>query len=343
VPSGLPSAAVQSVGGSCGSCAPAIYEEFSSAGGFDLNGRSMTFSQSGGTYTVQELSATFVPPVGLSLGLSDDSEATVALPFSLPYPGGTTTQLRVCSNGFISPAAGNGTSFTPSAAALLAGLPRWAAAWHDFLPNATNNVQVDSSPAMVAVTWNNVGNYGGSGGGSTFQYQFLPNGTVRVIWQSMSPGGNGYVVGWSPGAVQQDPGSRDLSATLSLPFTMCPGAFSGITLGTSARPILGTTMQWQTTGIPPGSAFGALMLSTTQAVPPVDLTAAGMPGCFAHVVAPVAQLFTSPGSSVQIAQIIPNNASLIGFVVIGQAITYSPPLTPLGFVLSNGIVATLGL
>jgi len=34
---------------------------------------------------------------------------------------------------------------------------------------------------------------------------------------------------------------------------------------------------------------------------------------------------------------------LIGFVLVGQAITYSPPLTPLGFVLSNGMLLTLGL
>ncbi|HEX5053130.1 MAG TPA: hypothetical protein VFZ65_15250 [Planctomycetota bacterium] len=341
VPSGIPAATVQTVGTSCGECASTIYEEFG-AGGFDLGGRSMTLTLSGGTYTAQETPAAFVPPTGPSLGLTDDSQATVVLPFSLPYPGGSTNQLVVCSNGFISPVNGNGTAFTPSASAFLAGLPRWAAAWHDFLPNASGNVLVDSSPSQVLVTWSNVPHFGNSLT-STFQYQFLPNGTVRMLWTSMTVAGNGYVVGWSPGAVVQDPGSRDLSATLSVPFTLCSGSFSGIGLGVSDRPILGTMIEWQITGIPAGSGFAALMRSVTQAAPPIDLTAAGMPGCFAHVLAPIATLYGSPGSSVQQAEMIPNNASLIGFVLVGQAISYSPPLTPLGLVASNAIVLTLGL
>ena len=94
--------------------------------------------------------------------------SVVALPFPLPYPGGSTTQLRVCSNGFISPAGSNGTSYSPQVTALLQGQPRWAAAWHDFTPNATAPVVLDSSPAVVRVTWLNVPNYG-SGGANTFQ------------------------------------------------------------------------------------------------------------------------------------------------------------------------------
>ena len=40
---------------------------------------------------------------------------------------------------------------------------------------------------------------------------------------------------------------------------------------------------------------------------------------------------------------IPNVPALIGFELGGQAVTYSPPLTPLGFVTSNGMLLTLGL
>ena len=78
----------------------------------------------------------------------------------------------------------------------------------------------------------------------------------------------------------------------------------GMPLDASARPILGTTIQWLTTGIPAGTAFGALLRSAQQAVPAVDLTAVGMTGCAAHVVNPVATVFVSPGSAVQQPEVI---------------------------------------
>jgi hypothetical protein len=46
---------------------------------------------------------------------------------------------------------------------------------------------------------------------------------------------------------------------------------------------------------------------------------------------------------VQLLESIPNVASLVGVVLVGQTLTYSPPLTPLGLIASNGMVLTLGL
>jgi hypothetical protein len=68
-----------------------------------------------------------------------------------------------------------------------------------------------------------------------------------------------------------------------------------------------------------------------------------MTGCAAHVVNPIATLFVTPGPTVQQPEVIPNVPALIGFVLVGQTIVYSPPLTPLGFVTSNGMLLTLGL
>lgn len=344
VPNGLPAARKESVGTSCGACTSVLYEYFATAPAFDLANRSMSHSLASGAYTVVDSGAAFVPPTGTALALSDDSETTVTLPFSLPYPGGSTTQLRVCSNGFISPAASNGTSFTPTAAALLGGAPRWAAAWHDWNPAIAGSGQIilDSSASEVRVTWNGVYSFGTTSPG-TFQFRFLPNGTVHFVWQAMSAAGNGYAVGWSPGSVATDPGSSDLSTVLSSPVSLCSSPFSGIALDTTARPILGTTIQWVISGIPAGTAFGALLRSVQQAVPPIDLTVVGMTNCQAHVVSPIADAFVAPGATVQQAQVIPNTSALIGFVLVGQAITYSPPLTPLGFITSNGMVLTLGL
>jgi hypothetical protein len=107
--------------------------------------------------------------------------------------------------------------------------------------------------------------------------------------------------------------------------------------------VLGTTIQWLTTGIPAGTGFGALLLSTVRATPPVDLTPLGMTGCQSHVVNPIASAFVPSGPAAQQPLAIPNNPALVGFVVVGQALTFSPPLTPLGFVTSNGMVLTLGM
>jgi hypothetical protein len=180
-------------------------------------------------------------------------------------------------------------------------------------------------------------------GTSTFQIQFFPDGTVHTLWQGIGSGPLPVLVGWAPGGGTMIPAPRDLSATLSTPFSLCATSFDGLALDASAAPVLGTTLQWQLSGIAGGTGWGALMRSLTQATPPIDLTALGMPGCSAHVVDPVATVFLSPGSSVQFPETIPNVPVLVGLTLIGQAVTYSPPLTPLGLVASNGMVLSLGL
>ena len=342
VPSGIPMARKEKVGHSCGACSSALYEFFPAAGGFDLNGRSMTLTLNNGAYTAVETPVTFVTPAGSTLSMSDESEVPVQLPFSLPYPGGSTTQLRVCSNGFISPAGSNGTTYNPTTGEFLMGQPRWAALWHDLTPNATNGVRVDSSPTRVTVTWNGVPNFS-AGGANTFQYQFYPNGTVHILWQSITAAGNAYLVGWSPGGVQQDPGSRDLSATLPIPYELCAGYFAGLDFDASARPVLGTTIQWVTSNIPANTDLGFVLKSVTRLSPPVDLTFIGMTGCEAHIANWWSDVFVLPPSTVQLPEIIPNDVTLIGVQLIGQVVTHSPPLTPMGLIASNAVVLTLGL
>jgi hypothetical protein len=341
VPSGIPTATVTSVGQGCGNCAGSFYESFATAGAFDLANNAMTLTLNNGAYSVGSGSGSYVPPTGTPLTMSDDSEVVVPLPFTLPYPNGQTTQLRVCSNGFISPAGSNGTTYTPSVSEFLGGQPRWAAAWHDFNPAAGGQVVVDQSPTAVLVTWLNVPNYG-VGGTATFQCQFLSNGTVHILWRTMNPAGNGYVVGWTPGGGASDPGSRDLSATLPGGFSLCAGNFTGLALGASARPILGTTVTLTTSNIPTGTSIGLMLLGFTQAIPPIDLTSIGMPGCTAHVTDGLASAFVPASSSFPIPVPIPSDQSLTGLRVIAQSFTYGPPLTPLGLIAANGLVLVLG-
>ncbi len=341
VPSGIPTATVTSVGQGCGNCASSFYEFFTPATAFDLSNRGMTLSLNNNAYTVGNATSAYVPPTGTPLVLGDDAEAVVTLPFALAYPGGSTTQIRVCSNGFISPAASNGTTFTPTVAEFLSGQPRWAAAWHDLNPATGGQVLVDASAGVVRVTWLNVNNFSG-GGMATFQYQFLPNGTVHILWQAMNPAGNDYVVGWTPGANSTDPGGRDLSATLANGFSLCAGNFVGLSLTASARPVLGTTVTLTTSSIPAGSSLGLMLLGFTQAIPPVNLTSIGMPGCEAHVLDGVNLLFVPSSASFPMQLAIPSQQTLTGLRVIAQSFTYSPPLTPLGLIAANGLVMVLG-
>lgn len=341
VPSSSGPGVAVSVGHACGACANTFHEYFAQPQAFDLAGQSMAMTLANGLYEVGASSASFVAPTGTPLVLGDDSEAIVSLPFPLPYPGGTTTQLRVCSNGFVSPAASNGTDYTPNVAAFHLGQPRWAAAWHDYVPSAAGPVVVDSSAARVVVTWSGVPDLGGANA-STFQIQFESNGTVHVFWQTMSSGGNAYLVGWSPGAASGAAG-RDLSTALPQTFDLCSAAFAGLALSTSPRPALGATVHWEIDGIASSTPFGWLMVSDSQATPPIDLTPIGMPGCEAYVNSPIAAFFQPAGGTASLAMPIPAVAQLLGLGVVGQAVAYDPQFTTLGFVTSNGIVLTIGM
>jgi hypothetical protein len=165
---------------------------------------------------------------------------------------------------------------------------------------------------------------------------------VHVLWQTVAASSFATLVGWSPGGGFSDPGQRDLSVALPATFAVCASPFDGLTLDTSAQPVLGTTMQWQLGRIPAQTGWGALMRSTTQAVPPIDLTSSGMNGCFAHMQAPTATYILSPGTSAQVPEALPALPVLMGMPLIGQAVTFNPGRTPLGLVVSNAVVLLLG-
>ncbi|MBL8725787.1 MAG: hypothetical protein JNK49_17220 [Planctomycetes bacterium] len=341
VPGGVPVAQTTSIGAPCATCASSFHEYFS-APAFDLHGRSMTLTLQNGSYQVGAGTASYVAPTGVGLPMSDDVEVSVNLPFSLPYPGGVTNVLRVCSNGFLSPGASNGIEYEPSVAALLAGAPRWAALWHDLVPdNFTARVYYDSSPVRAMVTWLNVPNFGG-GGLNTFQVQFLPNGTVHILWQNVPAAGNPFLVGWSRGGNARDPGPTDLSVALASGFGLCATDFGGLRLQASARPVLGGTVDLTTSNIPSGSPFLATVLSSVQLVPPVDLAGIGSPGCLRHVQFDAVHLRLGPGSSAVQPFAVPNSTALNGTYVTAQSFSYSPPLTPGGLIAANAVGLLVG-
>jgi hypothetical protein len=341
VPSGIPSARVQSVGSSCGSCANSFYELFGSSGSFDLQNRSVGMQLTTSQYLVTMDAPTWIAPTGTPLTLSDDSDAAITLPFSLPYPGGTTTTLRVCSNGYVSVATGNGNGFTASASGFLTGVARWAGLWRDLNPSAGGQVLVDSTASRVVVSFVNVANFGAAGATNTFQYQFFPNGDANIAWQTIALAGGAPLVGFSPGAGATDSGSRDLSNSTA--FTLCPGVFTGVSLGASARPILGTNVALTISGIRASAPWAVLAMSTQQATPPVDLTASGMEGCQSHVIGGWTYFYIAPSGSAVTNLSIPNNPVFLALPVISQGFVWDPGLTTLGAIATNAQLLTLGL
>lgn len=344
VPGGVTVATLRTIGSSCGSCKTSFYEHFANPATVDLAGSSLTMTLQNGSYRVGSGTTGFRNPAGTNLNLGDDTQVLVNLPFTLPYPGGlATNNLRICSNGFISPAGDNGTVWIPLPQLLLAQNPRWAVAWHDYAPQLGGSVLFESTPSLVTVTWLNVANSSAVPGTSTFQAQFEPNGNVHFLWQSLSTAGNGYLMGWSPGAMALDPGNTNLSAALPAGFSLCGSVPPRINLSASARPLLGTTIQRTTGSIAAGTPFGVLVTSLSEQTPALDLTQFGMPGCFGYTNGGISELWLPNGAfSVSLPLAIPSGMSFMGLEVVMQSFSYVPVMSPLGLIASNGVGMILG-
>jgi hypothetical protein len=157
--------------------------------------------------------------------------------------------------------------------------------------------------------------------------------------------GGPQLIGFSVGNVATNPGNRDISATRNTGWTICANATSHLALGANAPPVLGTTVQFTTSNIPAGSPFGALLVNFGQQIPPQDLTGIGMAGCFGYVFNSGAAsfLFFPGGPTVVTPFAVVNNASFLGVELTAQSFTYSPPLTVLGAISSNGQAMVIGM
>jgi hypothetical protein len=332
----------RSVGVGCGGspCRSTVYEHFATAAAFDLANSSWTLTWQNGAYTLGPGTGTWVAPAGLAIATGDDAETpTTVLPFLLPFPGGTTNRLWVGSNGYVS-AASNGVAWTPHVPSLLGGAARWAALWHDLAP-ATGQILMDAQLGGVRISFVNVANYGGSGT-ATFQYQFLPSGTVHVLYQNVAASGNPYLVGFSPGNAATDPGTSNVSAVLPAGLGLCSTPVAPLALRANARPVLGTTLPLLTAAIPANAAAGLWILSSTQFVPGIDLVGLGMPGCTLHAGLDVVSTFAVTATTAAHQWPIPNQPSAAGLLVLTQSAALGVTANSAGAIVSNAVALTLG-
>jgi hypothetical protein len=344
-----------SYGTGCVARAASFYEHFLTTPSIDLSNTAFRMLNTGTGYIVLPSATAFVAPSGTAtnLNLGDDSVAPVNLSVAFPYPGGTTTQLEVCSNGFISAAAGNGTSYQPSPSAMLNRTHASWNVWRDFICNASGNVWFEEVGGIAYITWLNVVGYQGTATGtvpSTFQLQFdLAQGHVDFVFQAMDTtsvsgwaGGEGWVVGYSPAGNSRDPGNLDLSTALGSGLVLDGTDLAPLTLGLSNRPVGGTTITFDTTNIPAGAPFGAILIGFVQFNPGLDLTGLGMPGCARYTDGATSLLYLPfGGTSNSLPFNVPN---FPGVNLFAQSVAFAPAagLTPLGAIASQGVALGLG-
>lgn len=341
-------------GAGCYRRAASLYENFTTSAAFDLANTGISFLATGTGYLVLPGITQYVPPTAAAtaLTLGDDTETTIALPSPFAYPGGTTSSLAVCSNGFVSVATGNGTGFTPAVATHLSAPQTAWRHWHDYNPAAAGSGQVkrEDVGGVVYVTWDGVYDYGGTAptSANTFQFQFeLATGNVHLVFQTISTGGNGRLVGYSPGGPSLDLGNTDLSVALPTGITLGAADQQALALAASARPLIGTTINLVTSNAT-GTNLGVNFLGFGQfPAPGIDLGVLGAPGCSALVDAgtAVGNLIgnvPAPGISLSVPFALPNATSILGVTVYSQSLWLDATQNSFGATTSNGVALVVG-
>ncbi|HEX6812916.1 MAG TPA: hypothetical protein VF384_14930 [Planctomycetota bacterium] len=326
-----------------------FYENFSTSSSFDLANTAMTLIPSGSGYLGIQAGA-FLPvgsvsaPVTLTLG--DDAAVTQAFATG-SFPG--ATGLTVCSNGFISLAPGNGTTYTPVVATLLNDPQTSFRSWHDFNPTLPGSGQVkwEESAAVVVVTWDGVWDYGGTSAAdaSTLQFQFYPSGEVVMAWGTMSTigaSGTGHLVGYSPGGPNGDPGNSDLSTIGTAPIVTASPDILPLALAASTRPVTGTNWNLTTSQIPANGVVGLDIFGLADPAVP-DLAFLGMPGCQLRTTLDVMNAWIVTGATHNYSFAVPALPSLLNVHVFTQSAVFQvPSVNPFGAITSNGVGGKIG-
>jgi hypothetical protein len=356
-------------GTGCNTVGGSTYQEFTDssvpsaagAAAAAMNGRAISFVPSGSSYILLPSTAAFVAPSGTATALPavDDGEATVPLTVPFVYPGGFTTQLYVHSNGFVSVGSNatlpNGApSWVPQIPAMLEATETAFWSWHDYNPAEVGSGSIvwEEIGTTMYITWNGVESYPTTAANpSTFQFQIDEvTGQVTIVWQTIDgTGGSGFLegddhlIGFSPGGVSPDTGGFDLATLTSIVLSF-PEDFP-LSLNTSAKPIIGTTISLDTSN-ENGISLGLCFVGTIQIpAPGFDLAILGAPGCpaFIDVGTAIGNVIGNlPSFSMSVPFALPNNPAFAGLSLYAQSIWLEPAANPFGATVSNGLDLLLG-
>jgi len=342
------------LGAGCGASYSSFYEHFLTTPSIDLSNSAFTMFHTGSGYIVLPSTTAFVPPsaTATNLLLGDDTESPISLSAPLPYPGGSTTVLNVCSNGHVSTASnGAALDYTPTPADFLGWTnPTWAV-WRDFICNATGNVKFEEVGGIAYITWDGVIGYVGTVAGtvtSTFQFQFqLATGDVTFVFLSMDTvsistyaGGDGYLVGFSAAGANANPGSTDLSVLSAL--NLVNSDVLPLTLAGTSRPLTGTNWDLSVSNVPATGVIGIDVFGVTD--PGItDLFFLGAPGCGLRASLDVTNAWFVMGATHTYSLSIPNNLALLNFnLFTTSAVLPFPAPNALGVITANGVNGKVG-
>ncbi len=377
-------ARTESVGVACGGAGASFYQLFGPGEPFDLQNRSLLLTPdqvaAPGGYTVTAGNAApDLVRIGTRISTTDDALVTVALPITFAFPGGSTSTIKVCTNGFVwLSSTPTTTDPTPSALDLLgnnsSNYPaRLAPLWFNLHPgrNVSTHPQsglysnIDTSGGLgnvvVYLTWRETGvNNSVSAGGhclDTFQV-VLHESTMQVEFRYgsiQSAQGGGALVGFSRGSQgggqnASNPGSRDLSA--QVPFTVAgPEGAPGFTLAASTpvvpgsnRAIHGTLVSLTASSIPVGDDIGFWLYDFAALQPSLPHPFL-RPGCLQSVLQPTLWAIGfgwTPGGSTTcpVPFQVPNGFA--GATICFQLVTWNLVAGPLGAHTTNGVLLRLG-
>jgi len=339
-------------GTGCYDRAMSYYENFANGGTFDLSNSSVLMVPNGvGGYVVTPGSNQFFTPLSADLALGDDTVSPpLSLPFTLTYPGGSTSSIYVSSNGHVGlNATGASTSGYPAPATFTTAGATLAPFWTDLdslssgFGTGTITYDVDAPNNVVYVTWTGVAVWEATPSTprflNTFQVAIYSSGNVEFRYQTCSaPTSIAVMTGFTPGTPNRNPGNRDISATL--PFNTGTDQLP-LALTASARPVLGNSINLVTSNIPGTAVLSATLLSFVQHNPGLPLAGIGMPGCQQYVNLDATYLvFGSPTAQITLG--MPTGPSWLGAHVFSQSASLVPGVNALGAESSNGLDLRLG-
>jgi hypothetical protein len=240
-----------------------------------------------GTYTGSGYVITTVPGPGFSLpvGLA-------------PLPLGDNTSMAagtlgmwIGSNGWLALGPGNTTAPVPSIPVLLNQPSPQLSAWTDLDPSVAGGglvYYVEPAPGVGQATWDNVLGKN-SGWPCNIQITWdLGSRNWTIEFGALSPfHPHTWLVGYSPGGPNADPGQSDISTFGGSPHTIALFDVLPLQLAAIGRPIQGLTavpFQMLTTNIDPGVLLHFGIVGLTNFGPPgVSLASLGLPAdCYRY-------------------------------------------------------------
>ena len=332
-----------SYGAGCGKLSATVYEAFEQPNTFDLSNTSVRLTPTGTGYLFTPGTGTNYTHTVAGLALGDDDVGTLALPTPFNYPGGSTSTLTICSNGYIWMQSPNrAIDFSPTATELFSNAARLMPMWCDAVPDGLRNManvfaQVDTLNNKAYVSWLNIPIRGG--GAMNVQCELdLTSGAVEYRYGAISCG-NAAIVGWTPGRGPSavDAGSIDFSARLAAGFQTRSPEQGALSLATATNPVIGSTMTFTTDQIP-ATGLTFYLLSAGQYNPGLDLGVIGAPGCQAYITLPEILSSLQIGTPTATTSVtIPNDPFFAGIAIYSQAVAVDPSANAFGFITSNGI------